>query len=94
MIIDTTIIGKGFVLDEEVGISDKIFILNQHEVYAFVPEEQRIINETWWLMNVFTGYNHGRAAIVGLDEKMDTTGKRISVETGVRPTMWIDISNI
>ena len=96
--------------DTGAGTTDKIYLLSMDEVRRYLPDiESRIcqptvytkvkgvaienLNTWWWLRT--SGKDRKHMAVVYFDGEMKSEGFRVYVKDGgVRPAMWIDLSNI
>ena len=96
--------------DTGAGTTDKIYLLSMDEVQRYFPDiESRIcqptvytkvkgvaiqnLNTWWWLRT--SGKDRKHMAIVYFDGEMKSDGFRVYVKDGgVRPAMWINLSDI
>lgn len=81
--------------------TDKVFLLSEEEINRYFPDgESRCINyeyedgtdlADWW--TITPGENSGRAVVILAEGTILTDGYAVGTELGIRPAIWISLSD-
>lgn len=81
--------------------TDKVFLLSEEEINRYFPDgESRCINyeyedgtdlADWW--TITPGEDSGRAVVILAEGTILTDGYAVGTELGIRPTIWINLSD-